>query len=143
MIGKPYVVVLALGLMSSCGSTPTAPLAPDVASFAGTWTGSLADDRGAVGTARFVLTQNGPGVSGTFAMTSASATIAASGTASGTVTGSSLTLFMTRSTPIACTPMLSLSSISATLMLNSNTLTGRYQSLNCTGVDAGSYVLSK
>jgi len=137
----PWIIGFALG--AGCGSAPTSP--GRGADFAGTWTGSVTDDGGTAGIASIVLLQqDGPGVSGTFMLASTTPAASVGGTASGTVTGATLMLFMVPTTPLTCSPTVSLSgSLNANLTLANGRLTGRYVGLTCGSARSGSFDLSR
>jgi hypothetical protein len=145
MIGKACILLVVAALATDCGSSPTSPGAGDVADFRGTWTGTLVDDTGAKATMTLDLKQTGPSVAGTFVSASTSGAVAGAGTTSGTASGSTVVIFLTRSAPVVCvSPALTLSgSVSATLTLANQKLTGRYTTLTCTGAAGGTIELSR
>ena len=143
MLGRSCVMVLLLAVGAAFTASPTSPTtASDVL---GTWTGSVADDSGLSGAASLSLTtQNVQGVSGTFTMTSSASMLAVSGAASGPAVGSTISLFLVPSTPLVCSPNVTLSgSISANLTLANGRLTGRYFGVTCGASRSGTLDLSK
>jgi hypothetical protein len=145
MIDKACILLVVAALGTNCGASPTAPGVGGVADFRGMWTGTLVDDTGAKATMSLDLEQNGPAVSGTFASSSTGGDVAGAGTTSGTASGSTVVIFLTRSVPVVCvSPALMLSgSISATLTLANQRLTGRYTTLTCAGAGGGTIELNR
>jgi len=136
------VMWLVLVLVASCGTSPTAPASPDVL---GTWKGTIADESGISGTASISLTsQNAQGVAGTFTIASGATSLSIDGVASGTTVGPVLTLFLVPSSPLVCSPTLTLSgSISLSMTLANGRLTGRYSGVTCGSARSGTLDLSK
>lgn len=140
MIRKLKLAVLAIilcGISITCGSNPTAP--GNQPPLNGTWIGSVTADDGGTGTATVVLMQTGVGVTGTFSIAAPGSPLLASGTAGGTVSGASIALFLTPSTPLACSSTLTLSgTIGAMLSIGPGRLSGRYLVTTCSGAQSGS-----
>lgn len=133
-LGRILVCCAWLASFSACSSGPAAPSG----ALDGTWSGTLSDSAAGAGTAKLVLTQMSAGVSGTFAVTFPDATQNRVGTVGGTMAASVLVLTLTPSAPLACSPTVTLSgTMSATMTVAGNRMTGTYSSFTCGGAIGG------
>ena len=134
-MGKLRLAMAIAALVTACGGAPTTPTT--TFPLAGTWVGQIADNAG-TGTLTLVLSQSGPGVSGTFVVTSNTAALVSSGTAGGTANGAALSLFLTPSAPLVCSPTLTLTgTVGASLTIAGRRMTGQYFVTSCGGGRAG------
>jgi hypothetical protein len=91
-----------------------------------------------------LVTRDAQGVAGTFSIISATPELAADGVASGTSIQSVVSLFLVPSTPLVCSPTVTLSgAINLNLTLANGKLTGRYFGLTCGSARSGTVDLSK
>ena len=134
-MSKLRVVLVIAAFATACGGAPTTPT--PTFPLAGTWVGQMTDSVG-TGTLTMVLTQSGPGVSGTFVVSSSTAALVASGAAGGTANGAALSLFLTPSAPLVCSPTLTLTgTLGASLTVAGRRMTGQYFVAGCGGGRAG------
>lgn len=126
------VLGLALGTMA-CGSSPSSP----TASLTGTWQGT--QTRGGVaGAVTLQMTQTGAGVAGTWSAVIDGVGPPQTGSLGGTVVGSVISLSMTPSAPLVCSPSIMLSgTLSMTGTVADNHLTGDYVVFLCDGAATG------
>lgn len=129
-----------LATLAGCSSGPAAPSSL----LDGTWSGTFSDSGSGAGSAKLVLTQTAAGVAGTFAITFSDATKDRSGTVGGTVAASLLVLTLSPSAPVVCSPTVTLSgTLSATLTVAGNRMTGTYSSFTCGGAAGGSVDIAR
>lgn len=134
-MGKLRLALAIVAFTTACGGGPTTPTT--TFPLAGTWVGQITDNLG-TGTLTLVLTQSGPGVSGTFVVASSTAALVSGGTAGGTANGAALSLFLTPSAPLVCSPTLTLTgTIGASLTTAARRMTGQYFVTGCGGGRAG------
>jgi hypothetical protein len=129
-------VAVGMWLLLAAGCGSDGPAAPSGA-LAGRWSGTIT--RGAdEGTTVWQLTQTGSGVSGTWSADFAGAAKDVGGLAGGTVIGSSVSLFLTPSEPIACGSGITLSgTLSVDATVSGDRLTGTYLVFTCDSVETG------
>ena len=85
-----------------------------------------------VGTMRFEIAQSGPGLSGTFALTTADSSLTRSGSVTGGVVGALVNLTFAPVSAIVCSPTVTLSGVlSATMTSAGDRMTGTYSSFTC------------
>jgi hypothetical protein len=137
--GRILICCAWLASFSACSSGPAAPSG----ALDGVWSGTLSDGASGAGSATLVLTQMSAGVSGTFAITLPDAQNRA-GRVGGTVAASVLVLTLTPSTPLACSPTVTLSgTMSATMTVTGNRMTGTYSSFTCGGAIGGAIDITR
>jgi hypothetical protein len=112
--------------------------------FAGTWSGTIVDDRSGAGALQLTLTREGPGVAGTWASTFDTGA-AARGTLSGTIEGTNASLFLKPEVGILCAPAnLPLSATMAvSASVTNDRLLGTYVVFLCEGTGTGSLDLRR
>jgi hypothetical protein len=136
-------VFMATAMALACCGACRSPTAISGEPFDGTWTGTVGGDALTTGTARLVLTQDGPGVSGTYAFTFADPARNRSGSTAGTSVGTRLTITMAGE-PLVCSATVTLSgTLTATLTAAAGRLTGTYSGFTCGGAVGGSLDLGR
>jgi hypothetical protein len=136
---RPWIAIACL-VAAACGSNVATPSG----SLSGAWSGPIAGDASAIGTARLLLTQTGSGIAGSFTTTYPDARQNRSGTAGGTVVSNVVTMALTPSGPLQCAGGITLSgTLSATLTLVADRLTGTYSGLTCGGAVGGTVDLGR
>ena len=126
------LLVIALAPLAACDSddNPMAPSNP----LTGTWTGTIDDNTGGMGTARVTLNQSGSTLTGTWATSLPGSDNG--GSLTGSVNGSALSIVLDTSDPTSCP-------FNLTATVNGNRMTGTYAAFNCSIVVTGSLDLTK
>ena len=136
--------ILGCCLLASLPACSSSPAAPSVGGLDGNWSGSVKDSVAGPGTARFVLSQTGAGVSGTFALTFSAIPGDRIGTAGGTLAASVVILALVPSAPLVCSPTVTLSgAMSATMTIVGDRMTGTYSSFTCGGAIGGTIEVTR
>jgi hypothetical protein len=137
---RQLMVATAIVGVAACGSDVSSPSG----SLTGAWSGPITGEASVTGSARVVLTQTGSGVAGTFTTAYADATLDRSGSTGGTLVSNVLTMTLTPGTPLACGGGVTLSgTLSATLTVAADRLTGSYSGLTCGGATGGTLDLRR
>ena len=142
------IVSLAVCTVAACGgsnSSPTAPTPPPAPtpsppfSFNGTWTGpiTIAGAELPPGTATVTITQTGSSLSGTWSTVyPTEPPLTTSGAFSGTANGMALQGTLSPSDPDLCSYTIN-ATVSGTVM------TGTFATVNCTGSESGTVMLTR
>jgi hypothetical protein len=133
-------VLLVAGGVASCHS----PAGPSATTVDGRWTGTIAGLPAGSGSVDLALTQNGPGVAGTYALTFGDPAQNRSGDASGTIAANLITLALASPAAIVCSPSVSLSgTITTTLTRSGDRLSGSFAGFTCDGAISGTLELTR
>ena len=138
MTRPPRIYVRAavvIGLCLVAVQCDTGPSSPSDVFLSGIWTGSLESMSGPV-TARVTMTQIGSSLSGTWSVDATSFAGANGGRLSGNVNGFNVAFALTPSDPLNCL-------FSVAVRVTGNTMTGTYNTLNCTVVPSGTISLTR
>lgn len=140
-MGRMAVALLVVGALAACDtSSPTSPSGE----LSGTWSGLITGLASSTGALRVTLTQHGAGLAGTFTVTWPDASQNRTGTASGTAIAGVATLALTPATPLSCAGSVTLTgTMTMTLTVGANRLSGSYSSLTCGGALSGNLDLGK
>ncbi len=123
-----------IGGVSACGrDTPAEP----TSWLDGTWRGTITRN-GAAGTITLHMTQSGAGVTGTWTADLDGLALDQTGSIGGTLTGSTLVLFLSPTTPLTCGSGTTLSgTLAMTGSLAGDRLAGDYVVFGCESVATG------
>lgn len=123
-----------IGGVSGCGrDTPAEP----TSALDGTWRGTITRN-GVAGTITLQLTQSGAGVTGTWTADLDGLALDQTGSIGGTLTGPTLALFLSPTTPLVCGSGRTLSgTLAMTGSFDSDRLAGDYLVFGCESVATG------
>lgn len=121
------LLLIGVLFVSACGGGPSGP---STTSVAGTWTGTVNDSLAGVVSASMTLAQSGATVSGTWAVSGNSGSLA------GSMSGSSLSAVLSPSNPLTCP-------YSLTATNSGSRLIGTYAAFNCSIPISGSIALTR
>jgi len=124
------------------GNSPTSTsTSPSGQQLAGNYTGTLVSNSSGfaqigVGTLQATLAQNGGSLNGSWTTTYANAAYNNAGSLTGTVSASSVTLTLTSDVTGLCPS-------SVTAAISGTTLSGTYETVNCSFTDGGQFKITK
>ena len=124
-----------VGLCLAAAQCDNAPSAP-THFLSGVWTGTLQSSISDRATARLLITDVGSSLTGSWSVDATSVTGANGGRLFGTVVGSSVLIGLTSNDPLTC-------SFDVTATITGNTLTGTYDTFNCTAGLSGSISVTR
>lgn len=124
------LVIAAAALLAACAKSSTAPGTGDVA---GSWSGSIVDQRLGTGTLSLSLAQAGDSVTGTWSTTYADTTQDNAGLVVGSISGSTLSILLRPLTPPTC----QYGPFDVTASVTGMTLSGTYSTVQCPDTDTG------
>ena len=124
-----------IGLCLVAAQCDNSPSSPSDVFLSGVWTGTLQSISGPA-TAQATITQIGSSFTGTWSVDATSFAGTNSGRLSGTVNGPNVSIILTPSDPLNCLFIVA-------AMVTENTMTGTYDTLNCTVVPSGSISLTR
>jgi hypothetical protein len=132
---KRLVFILFALSAAACGSdSSTAAPTSATLNMSGTWSGGISDSLAGPGTVRFSLSQSGNNVTGTYA--TAYPIGNGGGSFTGTVAGTSLSGSITQSVAGVCP-------FTVNANVSGSTMSGTFAAFNCTGVETGSFSVTK
>jgi hypothetical protein len=134
------ILIVLLTSAPACSSGPTTPSGE----AAGTWVGTVSDSVAGSGAVTLVLSQQAAGVSGTFSLTFTDASRNRAGAAAGTLAAAVMSLTLTPSSVVVCSPSVTLSgAIGATMTIAGGRMSGTYSSFTCGGAVGGTMDLTR
>ena len=130
------LALIAILAFTAVGCAESSPLSPSPAGvdLTGTWSGPAQDSYGGNGNLRATIAQFGSAFSGTWAITFPNPNNNNGGTVDGTVNGSKIAGTL-RSNAVC--------PLSVTFLVNGNSMSGTYASINCSISITGSFTMAR